>query len=271
MEIKENILLAIESIIANKMRSLLTMLGIIIGISSVIGVLSIGDALTNSISVQFQEMGAGNIYVNLSEKETDYENVNPNDLMGGGSATTIPEEELLKETQIKEFEAYFHDAIRAISYTETVGSGKVKDGRLYANVNITGVSSGYQETSNIKMISGRFIENKDIQAYKNVAVISDKTAKNIFGDTDPLMKEIKVNKSETTYVFTVIGVYRYKNNLMFGGGNTSEKDKQTDLYIPVTVAKQINNNRHYSMITVMSKDGTNAKEFSGKIESYFEK
>ncbi|WP_070000195.1 ABC transporter permease [Cellulosilyticum sp. I15G10I2] len=271
MEIKENILLAIESIIANKMRSLLTMLGIIIGISSVIAVLSIGDALTNSVSKQFQEMGASNIYVNVSEKETGYEAVDPGAVMEGRVGKTIPEEELLNEDQIKEFEDYFKDDIQAISYFETVGSGKVKDGRMYANINITGVSSGYKQTSNLEIMSGRFIENKDIQAYKNVAIISDKSAKNIFGDTDPLMKEIKVNKLETTYVFTVIGVYRYKENFMDSGGNTSEKDIQTDLYIPVTVAKQINNNRNYSMVTVMSKDGTNANDFSSKIESYFEK
>jgi putative ABC transport system permease protein len=271
MEIKENILLAIESIIANKMRSLLTMLGIIIGISSVIAVLSIGDALTNNVSEQFQEMGASNIYVNVSEKATEYEDVNPMELMEGGGGTAIPEEELLTEDQIKEFEDYFQDDIQSISYSETVGSGKVKDGRMYANVNITGVNSGYKQTSNLEMVNGRFIENKDIQAYKNVAIISDKAAKNIFGNADPLMKEIKVNKSEATYVFTVIGVYKYQDNPMGGGGNTSEKDKQTDLYIPVTVAKQINNNRNYSMVTVMSKDGTNAKDFSHKIENYFER
>ncbi|MDF2595583.1 MAG: hypothetical protein K0R69_1924 [Clostridia bacterium] len=271
MEIKENILLAIESIIANKMRSLLTMLGIIIGISSVIGVLSIGDALTNNISVQFQEMGAGNIYVNVSEKATEYEDVNPMDLMQGGSANTIPEQELLNEDQIKEFEDYFQNEIQAISYGEAVGSGKAKDGRMYANVSIAGVSSGYQETSNMEMINGRFIKEKDIQAYKNVAIISDKCARNIFGDADPLMKEIKVNKSEATYVFTVIGVYRYEEDPMQGDGNMPEKDKETNLYIPVTVAKQINNNRNYSLVTVMSKDGTSAKDLSSKIEDYFER
>lgn len=73
MEIKENVLLVIESIKANKMRAILTMLGIIIGISSVIGVMSIGSALGNYVNEQWQSMGVGNIYVKVQEKASEYE------------------------------------------------------------------------------------------------------------------------------------------------------------------------------------------------------
>ena len=68
MFIKENILLAISSIKSNKMRSLLTMLGIIIGISSVIGIVSIGSAITASVSNALGEMGANNMGVAVMGK-----------------------------------------------------------------------------------------------------------------------------------------------------------------------------------------------------------
>jgi putative ABC transport system permease protein len=70
MFIKENILLAIAGLKSNKMRSLLTMLGIIIGIASVIGVVSVGNAMTSSVNSQMASMGATNITVNVQEKST---------------------------------------------------------------------------------------------------------------------------------------------------------------------------------------------------------
>lgn len=276
MEIKENVLLAIESIKANKMRALLTMLGIIIGISSVIGVMSIGSALTNYVNAEWQSMGVGNIYVKVQEKATEYEAIvpDPASMIGGSTASAIPEEYLLKEEQLREFVTYFEDEIEAMSYSESVGVGKAKEGRLYANVSMVGVNHGYMQVNNLKMIKGRFISDKDVQGYKNVAVVSDKVAKNMFGESDPIMQEIKVNKSDKTYTYTIVGVYKYEESMataMMGGGATSEKDKQTDLYIPVTVAQQINGNHNYTMVTVMAKTGIAAAPFSEKIENYFDK
>lgn len=276
MEIKENILLALESIKANKMRALLTMLGIIIGISSVIGVMSIGDALTSFVNEEWQNMGVGNIYITVQERVSEYENiqVGPEAMIGGGQSVVIPEEDLIKEEQIQEFLGYFEEELEAISYTESVGTGKAKEGRLYANVSITGVNSGYMKVNNLKMISGRFINDKDVQGYKNVAIVSDRLVKNMFGNQDPLMQEIKVNKSNKTYTYTIVGVYKYEESMataMMSAGNGSEKDKQTDLYIPITTAKQANGTKNYSMITAMTKTGVQASSFSGKIEKYFEK
>ena len=70
MFIKENIMLAIAGLKSNKMRSLLTMLGIIIGIASVIGVVSVGNAMTSTVTSQMSSMGATNITVNVQEKST---------------------------------------------------------------------------------------------------------------------------------------------------------------------------------------------------------
>lgn len=276
MEIKENVLLAIESIKANKMRAMLTMLGIIIGIASVIGVMSIGSALGNYVNEQWQSMGVGNIYVKVQEKASDYEAIQtgPEAMLGGGTASIIPEQELIKEEQLREFVTYFENEVEAISYSESVGAGKAKEGRLYANVSITGVNHGYMQVNNLKMISGRFISDKDVQGYKNVAVVSDKLAKNMFGDTDPIKQELKVNKSDKTYTYTIVGVYKYEESVataMMNGGATSEKDKQTELYIPVTVAQQLNGNENYSMVTVMGKTGVAVGPLSEKIENYFDK
>ena len=68
MLVLENIWLALTSLVANKMRALLTMLGIIIGIGSVIAIMTVGDSITNSVTSSMQSMGANNITVGLQQK-----------------------------------------------------------------------------------------------------------------------------------------------------------------------------------------------------------
>ena len=73
MLVIENIFLALNSLVANKMRALLTMLGIIIGIGSVIAIMTVGDSITNSVTTSMQSMGANNITVGLQQKSTEDE------------------------------------------------------------------------------------------------------------------------------------------------------------------------------------------------------
>ena len=71
MLVIENIFLALNSLVTNKMRALLTMLGIIIGIGSVIAIMTVGDSITNSVTTSMQSMGANNITVGLQQKSTE--------------------------------------------------------------------------------------------------------------------------------------------------------------------------------------------------------
>ena len=75
MLIWENIILAINSLLSNKMRAFLTMLGIIIGIGSVIAIITVGDSLTISVSENMQSMGANDVYVIVEERKKDVESV----------------------------------------------------------------------------------------------------------------------------------------------------------------------------------------------------
>ncbi|MDR3595591.1 ABC transporter permease [Clostridium sp.] len=87
MFIKENIMLAIAGLKSNKMRALLTMLGIIIGIASVIGVVSVGNAMTSSVTNSMGQMGASNITVNVQQKDTTGTNTSGSYGNGGQSGT----------------------------------------------------------------------------------------------------------------------------------------------------------------------------------------
>ena len=116
MGIFENIKIAIEGLRLNKMRSLLTMLGIIIGIASVITIVTIGDALTNSVSKGFESFGANSVNVGLTPKPGhDYEEITNRDLISKNAIETM--------------ENRYSENIKSIVYKGAGSDGKISKGR----------------------------------------------------------------------------------------------------------------------------------------------
>jgi ABC-type antimicrobial peptide transport system, permease component len=267
MFIKENILLAISSIKSNKMRSLLTMLGIIIGISSVIGIVSIGNAITASISNALGEMGANNIGVTVIQKSE-----NGSVGMYNTSSKEPEDSDLLSLEQINSFKDVFKDQISAISISQDLNKGKAKDEHLYANVSTIGVNDGYKDTNNVKMISGRFISDNDVKGMTKSAVVSDKFVKNIFKkNINPVGKEIKVYVEDDVETYIIVGVYKYEVSSLSVGGMTSEKDMSTNLYIPITTAKVVKNNKNYPSFTIMPKSNIDSEKLVKDMKKYADK
>ncbi|SHN59192.1 ABC transporter permease [Desulfitobacterium chlororespirans] len=269
MNMVENILLALAALKANKMRAILTMLGIIIGIASVIAIVTVGNSLTASITSTMEEMGANSIVVNVRERGGDE--------FGGGprspnQAAAAPEEsDLFSEDTIEAFASRFEDRVEAISLSQGVGSAKAQDGRLYANISVTGVNDGYERANNIELLFGRFITEKDVKSVKKVAVVSDKLVNNMFAaGVDPLGQEIKIYSSDDIEVYTIIGVYQYEASA-FGPDSSSERDTRTNFYIPVSLAKQDSTTKNYQSFTIVSKTGVDAATFTEDIKSYFTK
>ncbi len=282
MDIFENISLALAGLRANKMRTVLTMLGIIIGIASVIAIMTLGTSLTNSVTSSMQEMGANNITVSLQEK-SDEDSDDLTDQMrearrmmgdgsGGSDTAAEPEEsDYITDDMIATLRDVYGNEIEAVSITESAGTGKVQDGRLYANVSVTGTNDEYDVVNNLDMTEGRYLNQKDVLGAKEVAVVSDRLVENIFGKEDPLGKEIKLYIEDDIYTYTVVGVYEYKaNNLM--PTTASEQDVQTNLFIPVSSAKKITGSGDgYQYFTVLTKTGTSTDTFMQNVDSFFEK
>ncbi|MVX62769.1 FtsX-like permease family protein [Clostridium chromiireducens] len=267
MFIKENILLAVAGIRSSKMRSLLTMLGIIIGISSVIGIVSIGSAITAKVSGELDKLGANNMYVQVREKSEDGSE--------RGYSSKAPEDsDLITLDQINAIKEAFSDRISSVSIDTDTGQGKVKDGYLYANITTTGVNEGYKDVNNVKMISGRFISDKDIKGMKKSAVVSDKLVNNIFkGKSDPLGKEIKVYVQESIETYVIVGVYKYQPPSFLQGGGTAakEKDIQTSLYIPITTAKAEQKNKNYYGFMIKPSTNVDSEKLVKDMKKYTDK
>ncbi len=265
--LRENISLAIAGLQASKMRALLTMLGIIIGIGSVIAISTIGDALTGTMTDSMSSMGVNNITVSLQERNSQIQG--PGNI--GGTVASIKEKDLITSEMINTFSNLYSNDIRAISYVESLGSGKVQDDHLYANVSISGVNEEYQTTSNVELIEGRFLTERDVLGRKNVAVVSDRVAKSLFGgNTASIDQEIKVYTEDRILTFSVVGVYKYNDNGM--GGFAATEDVSTGLYIPVTTAKKLSGGSDgYQSFTITTTPEADSAQIVTRIETFFER
>jgi putative ABC transport system permease protein len=271
MFFKENMVLALESLRANKMRAFLTMLGIIIGIASVIAIISVGDSLSSTITEEMQSIGTNNFMVMVREKDSKFDGTpNPrSEIMGTGASAE--DRDLMTTEMLEAFQERFKGQVADISINESLGSGQVKDERLYANVTVSGVNPGYMRVNNIEMLNGRFINDSDMAGRKSIAVVSDKLVKNMFENSiNPIGQEIKLYESGGIKTYIVAGVYKHTDSAMFLGASTSsEKDTQTALYIPITLAKQDKVVKNYSRATIMSNTDIDADKFTKDIREFF--
>lgn len=272
MLIFENIKMAFGSLLSNKMRALLTMLGIIIGIGSVIAIMTVSSSLTTSISSSFQEMGANNITVGIKQTSEESE-VRSNGMKFGTSNKTVTadEEDLITDEMIDELKKTYSTQIDDISINESVGSGTIESGSSYANISITGINTGYFSANDITLLAGRKIKQEDIDGNKKVIMVSDKVVQNMFdGDKDAaLWSRISVDINGVYYYYYIVGVYEYEED---GTVSTdTDEDVTTSAYIPLSTAKdQLHSDEGYSQFTVVTSTKiSDVSAFASQIETFF--
>lgn len=271
MLIWENIILAMNSLLSNKMRALLTMLGIIIGIGSVIAIITVGNSLTLSVSENMQSMGANDVYLMVEQKAKEEESSQKIDGIRFGSyAQTLEmkEEDYITEEMVQEMCKQFSDEIYAINVEQSCGSGEAILNNHSANATLTGTSAGYYVTNKLNLLSGRMFSEQDYLERKKVALVSDKVIEKILdGDFNlALGKEIEMKVGGKADYFTIVGVYEYQNSGMMMGGEVS-----TNVYIPLKTAMSFCEVRNtYSYLQIITKVGVNGNEFASKLEKFFE-
>lgn len=272
MLIWENVKLAFQALLANKMRALLTMLGIIIGIGAVIAIMTVSSSLTNSISDSFQEMGANNITVGLKQTSSTTETRSNGLKFGVANRNSMVEkEDLITDDMLSELKTEFSDKIDAIAISETVASGTVHDGSNTANISISGINSEYFSSDDVTLLAGRRLTSNDNTGKKKVIMISDKVVDQIFdGDSQKaLSQKIQVEIDGVYYQYYVVGVYKYESNNSFS--SSSDEDITTTAYIPILTGKaQTHSDEGYQQFTVVTKSGIDSvSTFATQIENFF--
>ena len=272
MLIIENIRMAVGSLRAGKMRALLTMLGIIIGIGSVIAIMTVSSSLTTSIADSFQEMGANNITVGVKQS-SEQEQVSANGMRFGtsGKSADLEEDDRITDEMIEGLQKQYSDQIDAIALSESVGSGTAERESESANITITGINEQYFASSKITLLAGRKIKKKDLTSKKKVIMVTDKVVENLFdGDNSAaLAQSISLNLDGSYEKYYIVGVYKYESGSDVS--ESSDEDVTTAAYIPLTTAnEQTHADEGYSQFTVVTSTKVDSvSAFAEQIEQYF--
>jgi len=262
----ENVLLALNGLWSNKMRSLLTMLGIIIGIGSVIAIMTVGDSLSLSVSEQMQTMGANNIQVVLSEKDSSM----MDSLIGISSGSQVPDEnDYFTKEMIENVVNTFGDKIEAVSVVEQYVNGTMKYTSKEAPISLAGANNGYLLSENLQMVAGRRFTEQDLNDGKKVCIIADQAAEKIYGKDNfeqVLGKTVEILQDDVTVEYTVIGIYENPN----AGMMAFMSSMPTYVFIPIKTAKSFTHVDGYQYFSIITKIGIDSTEFANEIERFFE-
>lgn len=252
------------------MRSLLTMLGIIIGIGSVIAIMTVSSSLGNVVSDSFQEMGANNIIAGVKQK-TQEESVKANGMRFGAASgsSSLEEKDLVTDEMITGLRETFPGKIDAIAISESVGNGTASKGNTSANIMVNGINDEYFQSSRITLLAGRKIKSSDIEGNKKVIMVSDKVVESLFnGDNESaLWQKIIINSNGKYEDFYITGIYKYEENSF---SSESSSDITTMAYIPLSVAKEwLHSDKGYPQFTVVTaQDIESVSSFAEEIEQY---
>jgi putative ABC transport system permease protein len=220
-EIKEGIILALSAVRTNKMRSFLTVLGVLIGVASVIGMVSIITGLNNSMAAQIQSLGSNVIYVTRFEP---------------GTFGNISEEERnRKEITLEHAMAVKNEcpSIGAVS-PQNWGPGRktAKYGRNKMTAfGLVGVMPEYEIVNNNFVRIGRFITESDVRHKAKLVVLGHDVCKTLFETTDPIDKQISIaGRDFSPRKFVVIGVMEERKNIM-------GRNMNSDIFLPYDTYK----------------------------------
>lgn len=240
---KESFLMAWASLIANKMRSILTMLGIIIGVAAVIALVSIGNGVKQDIQNSISSLGSNLLMV-----------------MPGAPRTpgVRPSQGSMKSLKVSDYQAISKlDGVKAASPYTANSYVTIYQSKNWTTT-VSGVSSNFQDVNNWTMAEGRFISSKNVENRERVAVVGQTIVKNLFAGEDPVGKEIRVKNIP----FRVIGVLNSKGN------GTMGNDQDDVIFIPYTTAmERVEGVDYLRMVYVVASDDNGIDRLQSDIEN----
>jgi putative ABC transport system permease protein len=216
MDFTELILESVNTLTVNKLRTGLATLGIVIGIGSVIALVSLGQATQQSVQNQIQSLGANLITVSPGSQQSGA----VRGAAGGGTTLTLADAEAIKTSS----------QITTISTVSPEYSGRtqVTTGSANANTQVIGATSTYLSVHKVAIASGVFITDRDVDSVSKVAVIGPTVATNLFGEgVDPMGNTIRISGQ----TFTVVGITVSK-------GGTGFLNQDDVIYVPLSTAQK---------------------------------
>lgn len=237
MNIKQSFLLALKALATSKMRALLTMLGIIIGVAAVIIIISLGDGMKSMIDEEFEKMGSNLLQVYVT---------------GRGSSRTADDSDMY------ELAEKYPEYIKAVSPNVPV-KAVLKEGSETYSSTITGVGEDYLTIKALELEQGRFIQYIDVARLQNVCVIGSYVNQETFNN-DGYGKTLSISGNR----YTVVGV------LTESADNSSYGDDNT-VYIPYTNATRLNGSSRITQFDFSAANEDSNTQAKALIENTLQK
>jgi putative ABC transport system permease protein len=216
--------LGMKSLLLHKLRSGLTVLGIVFGVASVIAMLSIAEGTSREAREQIRALGATNIIVR-SMKPTEEAQVN-----AGG-----------RPAQILNYGLKYSDFDRIVSTIPTIRrvlpireiKKQIRRGNYTVDGRVVGTTQDYAEFNLLEIERGRFLTASDNEKYQNFAVLAHETVMKLFPYEDPINESIKLGSD----YYTVVGVTKKRESAASKGSSLKPQDFNRDVYIPLNTCK----------------------------------
>lgn len=227
--------MAIKSILGNKKRSFLTMLGIIIGVASVIALIGIATGATSGVTSSLNSMGTNLISVNMPGRNSN------------------------RKVSLEEIQAFGEknkDIIEAV-IPSISGTVTVKYGSKNLSTTLEGTNEKYETVKNTKPTKGRFITAMDVEQRQNVVLLGTYVANQLFPNGDGLGKEIKINGT----IYYVVGLIEEKST-------SKEKSGDDKIYIPYSSAIRLLKNANLKSFSIQAKTAEATDAVMNKLEAF---
>ncbi len=215
--------LGMKSLLLHKLRSGLTVLGIVFGVAAVIAMLAVGEGASRKAQREFQELGATNII---------YRSVKPTEETQASSGRPV---------RVLNYGLKFVDFDRLIQTIPTIEKAlpirELRKTIRYLNRSVDGTVVGttadYMEFNHLAVDKGRFLTPSDNELYENYCVLAALVAKELFPYEDPLGKSVKLGSD----YYIVIGVTKPRASTAGVGGSLAAKDFNKDVYVPLNTCR----------------------------------
>lgn len=246
MNFLELLKVAFQALKANKSRAVLTMLGVIIGVMSVILLVSIGSGLKTYITAEIEDLGADALFVLPGEFEIGGEE-------GGGTFGAGAAASKFTFDHINDLKKQARTVKTVMAYTENNATMRYR-GKTHTT-QVAGVGADYPEARNQKVILGSFFTVSQYNSAKKVALLGTTVAEELFGEEDPVGKKITVSDQR----YTVLGVLEEKGAI-FGA------DLDNQVFIPATTAMRQFDMEYIQSLWVQSQNSETIPQTKKEIE-----
>ncbi|MDN5277077.1 MAG: putative transport system permease protein [Clostridiales bacterium] len=232
MKFTQAIKMALSSILSNKMRSFLTMLGVIIGVTAVITLIALGQGSTRQVSRQIESLGTNLITINIT----------------GGGNRSVTQEDL---ERIK--------TMPGVSEIAPVLSGgvTVEAGNKNTNTSLEATTPSYQQVRNTHVQLGRFLLQNDLDMRFRVAVVGVDVADELFGRRDVVGEKISINGVE----FSIVGILEEKGSSIAGSDDNR-------VIIPLTTGQRLLKNTEVRTFYVSTQSPDVVNQVVGEIQNF---